>query len=108
LFGDCDPPRYAVYGHIGDAHLHVNMLPTDEASFQAAKALLLRFAEEAVRLGGTVGAEHGLGKAKLHLLKLQYPPEVIEAMRQIKLALDPRDLLNRGNLFGSSSLLAVG
>ena len=117
LFGDCDPcsgdlqvatPKYTIYGHIGDAHLHVNMLPTDEASFQAAKVLLLRFAEEAVRLGGTVAGEHGLGKAKLHFLKLQYPPEVIEAMRQIKLALDPRDLLNRGNLFGSSSLLAVG
>jgi len=117
LFGDCDPcsgdlqvatPKYTIYGHIGDAHLHVNMLPSDEVSFQAAKALLLRFAEEAVRLGGTVAGEHGLGKAKLHFLKLQYPPEVIEAMRQIKLALDPRDLLNRGNLFGSSSLLAVG
>jgi FAD/FMN-containing dehydrogenase len=114
LFGDCDPcsgdlqvatPKYTIYGHIGDAHLHVNMLPSDEASFQAAKALLLRFAEEAVRLGGTVAGEHGLGKAKLHFLKLQYPPEVIEAMRQIKLALDPRDLLNCGNLFGSSSLL---
>jgi D-lactate dehydrogenase (cytochrome) len=105
LFGECDPPKCTMYGHIGDAHLHVNMLPTDEASFRASKALLLKFAEEAVRLGGTVAGEHGLGKAKLHFLKLLYPLEVIEAMRQIKLALDPQDLLNRGNLFGASSLL---
>ncbi|MGH8247173.1 MAG: FAD-binding oxidoreductase, partial [Gammaproteobacteria bacterium] len=105
LFGGADPPQYTIYGHIGDGHLHVNMLPASEEKFRAAKALLLKFAMEAVKLGGTVGAEHGLGKSKAHLLKLLYPPEVIEAMRRIKLALDPQDLLNRGNLFGGSPFL---
>ncbi len=105
LFGAADPPQYTIYGHIGDGHLHVNMLPVSEASFQAAKALLLEFAAQAVKLGGTVGAEHGVGKSKAHLLKLMYPPEVLEAMWRIKLALDPANILNRGNLFGSSPLL---
>ena len=81
------------------------MLPTSEADFGAAKALLSKFAEQAVKLGGTVGAEHGLGKSKAHLLKLLYPQEVLEAMWRIKLALDPKNLLNPGNLFGTSSLL---
>jgi len=105
LFGAADPPQYTIYGHIGDGHLHVNMLPASEASFRAAKALLLEFAAQAVKLGGTVGAEHGVGKSKAHLLKLMYPPEVLEAMWRIKLALDPQNILNRGNLFGSSPLL---
>ena len=105
LFAGANPPQYTIFGHIGDGHLHVNMLPTNEADFGAAKALLSKFAEQAVKLGGTVGAEHGLGKSKAHLLKLLYPPEVLEAMWRIKLALDPKNLLNRGNLFGTSPLL---
>ena len=50
-------------------------------------------------LGGTVSAEHGLGKRKRHLLELQYSPEEIQAMRRVKERLDPRWLLGRGNLF---------
>ena len=105
LFDRAAPPQYTIYGHIGDGHLHVNMMPTSEAAFGAAKALLLKFAEQAVKLGGTVGAEHGVGKSKAHLLKLLYPPEVLDAMWRIKLALDPKNLLNPGNLFGTSPLL---
>ena len=48
-------------------------------------------------LGGTVSAEHGLGKRKAHLLALQYTPEQIEAMKDVKRRLDPQWLLNRGN-----------
>ena len=51
LFAGADPPQYTIYGHIGDGHLHVNMLPTSEADFGAAKALLSRFAEQAVKPG---------------------------------------------------------
>ncbi len=104
-FGGHVPPQYTMYGHIGDGHLHVNMLPTNQEQFKRAKAMLTEFAEYAVRLGGTVGAEHGLGKIKTHFLRLQYPPEVIDQMFRIKLALDPRNVLNRGNLFGESALL---
>jgi FAD/FMN-containing dehydrogenase len=52
-----------------------------------------------VELGGTVGAEHGLGKRKAHLLPVQYGPEVIDAMRDVKRRFDPQWLLGRGNLF---------
>jgi FAD/FMN-containing dehydrogenase len=52
-----------------------------------------------VSLGGTVGAEHGLGKRKAHLLKIQYTPEEIDAMKAVKRRLDPNWLLGQGTLF---------
>jgi len=61
--------------------------------------LMLEFARKAVELGGTVSAEHGLGKRKAHLLELQYTAAQIDAMKAIKRRLDPEWLLNRGNLF---------
>jgi len=90
---------YVIFGHLGDAHVHVNILPSSEIQFQDGQALMLEFARHAVALGGTVSAEHGLGKRKAHLLELQYTPEQIEAMKAVKRRLDPKWLLNRGNLF---------
>ncbi len=91
--------EYVIFGHVGDAHVHINILPNTEAEFQAGQRLMLDFARKAVELGGTVSAEHGLGKRKTHLLALQYTPAEIESMRQVKRRLDPHWLLNRGNLF---------
>lgn len=95
------PARYVIYGHLGDAHLHLNMLPTSEEEVKTAKRLLREFAVQAVKLGGTVSAEHGVGKWKAGLLTLQYTPEQIEAMREVKRRFDPHELLGRGTLFGS-------
>ncbi|MDP9039313.1 MAG: FAD-binding oxidoreductase [Acidobacteriota bacterium] len=95
------PGRYVVYGHIGDAHLHVNMLPASEDDARTATRLLREFAQRAVELGGTVSAEHGLGKRKASLLALQFTPAEIDAMRAVKQRLDPHWLLGRGTLFAS-------
>ena len=89
-----------IFGHIGDAHVHVNILPSSEAEFDAGHSLMLDFARQAVAFGGTVSAEHGLGKRKRKLLEIQYTPEQIEAMKAVKRRLDPHWLLNRGTLFG--------
>ena len=62
------PAHYAIFGHLGDAHLHVNMLPATEAEAATATRLLREFATHAVRLCGTVSAEHGLGTRKAALL----------------------------------------
>ena len=91
--------RYVIYGHIGDAHVHVNMLPGGKEEAEMASRLLEEFARHAVGLGGTVSAEHGLGKRKAKLLPLQYAPEHIEAMKAVKRRLDPGWLLGRGTLF---------
>lgn len=90
--------NYVIFGHIGDAHVHVNLLPATRAQADRAPGLLNELAAEAVRLGGTVSAEHGLGKKKAHLLSLEYTPEQVGAMCTVKTQLDPKWLLGRGTL----------
>jgi FAD/FMN-containing dehydrogenase len=90
---------YVIFGHIGDAHVHVNILPSSEEQYVRGQELMLDFARHAVALGGTVSAEHGLGKRKRGLLELQYSSDQIEAMKQIKRRLDPQWLLGQGTLF---------
>ncbi len=90
--------RYVIFGHLGDAHVHVNILPSTAAEFERGKALMFEMAREAVRLGGTVSAEHGLGKRKAPLLALMFSEVEIEAMRAVKRRLDPQWLLGRGTL----------
>jgi len=99
------PGRYVIFGHIGDAHVHINILPASQDEFERGKALMVDLAKEAVRLGGTVGAEHGLGKRKRHLLELQYTPAEMEAMREVKRRFDPQWLLGRDTLFATPAML---
>ncbi len=92
--------EHVIFGHIGDGHLHVNILPNSLAELERAEELYARFAGEVVRLGGSVAAEHGIGRIKKKFLAIQYSPEEIRAMRAVKDALDPEGLLNPGVLFG--------
>jgi len=92
------PGRYVIFGHIGDAHVHVNLFSSPDDP-EKATGLILEFAGKAVELGGTVSAEHGLGRRKAHLLKLQYAPDQLEAMRAVKRRLDPENILGRGVLW---------
>ncbi len=92
------PGRYVIFGHIGDAHVHVNIF-SDPGNPGQASNLLRDFAREAVAMGGTVSAEHGLGKRKRHLLELQYAPADLAKMRAVKRRLDPQNILGRGTLF---------
>jgi FAD/FMN-containing dehydrogenase len=93
------PGQYVVFGHIGDAHLHTNILPANDAEWQRAKKLMVEFARQAVAMGGTVSAEHGLGKRKKDLLPLQFSAEQIAEMQRVKAMLDPKGLLGKGTLF---------
>jgi FAD/FMN-containing dehydrogenase len=97
------PGQYVIFGHIGDAHVHVNILSRSDAELERAKALMVQFARQAVALGGTVSAEHGLGKRKTHLLSLQYTPDQIESMKQVKRRLDTAWILAPGNIFPEGS-----
>lgn len=91
--------EYVIFGHIGDCHVHVNILPRNPTDYDAGKALYLEWAARVTALGGTVSAEHGIGKLKTALLRTLYGDTGIQAMREIKHTFDPNRLLNRGNLF---------
>lgn len=91
--------KYVVFGHIGDAHVHINTFCDSQSEFELAKSLMNDLAREAVAMGGTVGAEHGLGKRKAHLLEIQYSQTEIDAMRAVKQRFDPQWLLGRGTIF---------
>ena len=91
--------EYAVFGHIGENHLHLNILPRDEEELKRAKVCYLDFAAKAVEFGGTVSGEHGIGKLKTPLLRMMYSAEAVEQMKTMKAALDPFGLLGPGNLF---------
>src|SRR5215831_533594 len=92
------PGRYVIFGHIGDAHVHVNLF-SDPADPGRATEVLKQLAKRAVELGGTVSAEHGVGKRKAHLLELQYTSEQLEMMRAVKRRLDPQGIFGRGTMF---------
>ncbi|MBV8828918.1 MAG: hypothetical protein JO108_06775, partial [Acidobacteriaceae bacterium] len=96
------PNQYTIFGHIGDANVHVNLMPDSSEGDERAEALMEDFAHYVVSLGGTVAAEHGIGKHKANLLKLMYSADEIEAMRDVKRHLDPQWLLGQGTIFGPS------
>ncbi len=87
-----------LFGHIGDSHLHLNLLPRDGAGLVAARACANRLARRALALGGTVSAEHGIGKLKRDLLALQVGSEVLAGFAALKAAADPNHVLGRGNI----------
>jgi FAD/FMN-containing dehydrogenase len=91
--------RAIIFGHIGDGNLHVNVLGLAADDDRATDAVLRLVAE----LGGSISAEHGIGVAKVRWLHLTRAPEDIAAMRAIKAALDPAQMLNPGVLFGESN-----
>ncbi len=88
-----------MFGHIGDNHLHVNVLPRTAAEYEAGKGIFAGIAAAVVDMGGTVSGEHGIGKLKRDLLALMYGSGDIEEMKRLKRTFDPGFLLNRGNLF---------
>jgi D-lactate dehydrogenase (cytochrome) len=96
--------EYVVFGHIGDSHLHLNIIPRTAEELRAAKALALRFAEHAVSVGGTVSGEHGIGKLKHDFLRIQYGEDGLRQMVAVKKALDPWGILNRGVMFPEALL----
>src|SRR5215467_13959026 len=64
--------RYTIFGHIGDNHVHVNILPRDDAEGVRARELYVQFLKYAASVGGALSAEHGVGKLKRDYLRLFY------------------------------------
>jgi len=92
------PLPKVLFGHVGDNHLHLNILPSTPDELARAKAIYRDLCRLAVARGGTVSAEHGIGKLKRAHLADMVGPELLAAFRSLKAALDPAWILGRGNV----------
>jgi len=90
--------EYVIFGHIGNNHLHVNMIPRNNEEVDQGMDNYMLFARRAVELGGTVAAEHGIGKLKRAFLEVMYGEKGISEMQAVKRVLDPKWIINQGNM----------
>ncbi|MBA3693043.1 MAG: FAD-binding oxidoreductase [Acidobacteria bacterium] len=96
---------FVIFGHIGDNHLHANILPKTDDEARKAKHLYGRFIAQAIMLGGTISAEHGIGKLKSKYLNVQYGERYLNEMAELKKTFDPNGILGRGNMFDAKFLV---
>lgn len=93
--------RIATFGHMGDGNLHPTFL-TDErndAEMERVECAMREIFEFAVKLGGTITGEHGVGVAKKKFLAGAIGDDSLGLLRQLKRTLDPQGLLNPGKIF---------
>ena len=90
------------FGHLGDGNLHLSLRPPSEKNMDEKKEAIIcsEVLDLAEAMGGSFSAEHGIGRAQTAALKKYRSPAVLAAMRAVKTALDPDNLMNPGALFG--------
>jgi glycolate oxidase subunit GlcD len=86
------------WGHAGDGNVHANFVvdPRDEGELERARAGAEEVFAMAIRLGGSISGEHGIGWTKRGWLERQWGPRAIELHRELKQVFDPKGLLNPG------------
>jgi FAD/FMN-containing dehydrogenase len=89
----------AVFGHAGNGHPHQHFVARDAAELARVEDAVDATVRTVLAMGGTVAAEHGIGKLKRRWLSLQLGPVQLGAMRALKRELDPLGLLAPGNVF---------
>jgi D-lactate dehydrogenase (cytochrome) len=91
----------AVWGHISDGNVHPNVIPTSAADVLSGRDAIVELGDRVIAMGGCPLAEHGVGRsaAKQELLRRLYGTDVIDAMRTLKLSLDPEGVLAPGVIF---------
>lgn len=87
-----------IYGHAGNGHPHENFIARDASELAAVDRAVEETLHHVLRSGGTVAAEHGIGKLKRRWLQLQMSELQIRAMRSLKDVLDPLGILAPGNV----------
>ena len=92
--------RVNCFGHLGDGNLHYNVFPqigrTRAEHENSREAIKMLVHDMVVAMGGSVSAEHGIGRLKVGDLEKYGDPAKLAAMRAIKAALDPHGILNPG------------
>ncbi len=90
--------RYCIFGHVADNHLHVNLLPQNDREADRGWRLYHTLVHKIIAWGGTISAEHGVGKIKRKYLLDMFGPSGLREMASIKKKLDPCLILGRGNI----------
>ena len=91
-------PRGIAYGHAGNGHPHQNFIADDADELQRIEQVVYATLKDVIAMGGTVAAEHGIGKLKRRWLPLQASAVQQRVMRALKHELDPLGLLAPGNV----------
>ena len=91
-----------IVGHVGDGNFHMLLLidTADTDEVERAKAFLERLVDRALAMDGTCTGEHGIGQGKMKYLFTEHGEPALAAMRALKRALDPMDIMNPGKIFG--------
>jgi FAD/FMN-containing dehydrogenase len=87
-----------IYGHAGNGHPHENFIARDKAELETIEEVVEKTLSHILTLGGTVAAEHGIGKIKRRWLPLQMNSLQISMMTAVKRELDPSGILAPGNI----------
>ncbi|MCB9742814.1 MAG: hypothetical protein H6740_09450 [Alphaproteobacteria bacterium] len=95
------PMAHVLFGHIGDAHLHLNLLPESPEALEQAWDIWRALFRRAIALGGTVSAEHGVGKLKRPYLAEMLGPALIGQFAALKRQVDPHWILGRGTMIAA-------
>lgn len=90
---------YVMFGHIGNNHLHVNIISRNEEEYFKGKEIFGRWAEEIRKRKGSVSAEHGVGKLKRDFLIKMYGENAVDEMRAMKKSIDSKGIFGRDNIF---------
>lgn len=91
----------ATYGHAGDGNLHPDILFDKRNPEEVEKAVeaVKMIRGLTIKLGGTITGEHGIGLRRAPSLSMEHSAEAIEAMKALKMALDPNNIMNPGKIF---------
>jgi D-lactate dehydrogenase (cytochrome) len=90
--------EWVAFGHIGNNHIHINIIPRSLKEMKEGLSIYREFAKKAVDLGGTISAEHGIGKIKKEFFSIMFSDKELKEMKAVKNALDPGCMLNPGNV----------
>ncbi|HIM68110.1 MAG TPA: FAD-binding protein [Verrucomicrobia bacterium] len=93
--------KIGTFGHMGDGNLHPTFLTDErnEAEIHRVHEAFKEIFDEAIRLGGTITGEHGIGLAKKEFLPKFAGAAQMRVMRELRKALDPKGILNPGKMF---------
>jgi glycolate oxidase len=97
--------QICTFGHAGDGNLHPTCA-TDSRNKEEIHRVELAFEEifdAAIRLGGTITGEHGVGMVKAPYLEWKLGTTGMDIMRAVKFAFDPNNIMNPGKIFANST-----